>query len=542
MLKRIVILVISLIFTFSSFTACSDQNSDSRKKNAKILNLTIGPEPETIDSALNSSNDGMTYITHFFEGLICVDKNDNPIAGTADKWEVSADKTKYKFHIRNKAKWSDGKAVKAQDYEYAWKRILNPKTASPYSTMLYYLKNGKEYNNGKVNADEVGVKAIDDRTLEITLKAPVVYFLSVLTHHSYMPVRKDIIEKYGDKWTQSPKSYVSNGAYKMKAWKHKDVLKMVKNKNYWNTKNIKIKEINWKLIEDDNAALNAYESGELDGVLNRHVPINEIKRLTDEGKIKFYPMLSNYYVDLSINKKPVDNIKLRKALSLAIDRKLLVNSIIQTGGKPAVGVVPYSTKGAEKGKDFRSEKEAKKFLKPTADVKAAKKLLKEAGYPNGKGLAGLEYIYNTASNHQKVAEFLQEQWKKNLGIEVKISNMEWKTIIPKRQAHDFIMARAGWAADYNDPMTFLEYFVQGDGNNDPDYNNENYNTLIEKAKLESDNQKRMQYLHEAEATIMNDMPIIPLFFDANYQLESKKLKGMVTSNLSIYYLHYATFK
>jgi oligopeptide transport system substrate-binding protein len=539
MLRKSISLVLVVLLIMSVITACGDTGSEENDTN--VLNLTVGPEPETIDPTLNTSSDGGTYITHFFEGLTKTDNEGNAVSGVAEKWDISEDGTKYTFYLRSDAKWSDGENVTAQDFEYGWKRILNPETASDYASMLFPLVNGEEYNAGEADAEDVGVKAVDDTTLEVTLKAPTVYFLTMLFHSTYMPIREDIIEEYGDKWTQSPDSYVSNGAYKMKEWKHNDVITMEKNENYWDADNIKIEEVNWKLLEDDVAALNAYDSGELNGLFEQ-IPVTEMKPLLDEGKAEVAPMLGTYYIEFCVDKDPVNDAKVRKALSLAIDRQLLIDTVTQAGEKPATGMVPYGTSGAEEGTEYRDEEEAEEYIEATANIDEAKKLLEEAGYPDGEGFPSIELIYNTDTGHQKNMEFIQEQWKKNLNIDVKISNMEWKSIIPKRQEHDFTIARAGWVADYNDPMTFLELFTIGNGNNDSNYNSEEYTDLIKKVQLEADANERMKLMHEAESILMEDMPIIPIYFYVSKYMVNDNLEGLYVSNLGIYHLDFATFE
>jgi oligopeptide transport system substrate-binding protein len=539
MLRKSISLVLVVLLIMSVITACGDTGSEENDTN--VLNLTVGPEPETIDPTLNTSSDGGTYITHFFEGLTKTDNEGNAVSGVAEKWDISEDGTKYTFYLRSDAKWSDGENVTAQDFEYGWKRILNPETASDYASMLFPLVNGEEYNAGEADAEDVGVKAVDDTTLEVTLKAPTVYFLTMLFHSTYMPIREDIIKEYGDKWTQSPDSYVSNGAYKMKEWKHNDVIAMEKNENYWDADNIKIEEVNWKLLEDDVAALNAYDSGELNGLFEQ-IPVTEMKPLLDEGKAEVAPMLGTYYIEFCVDKDPVNDAKVRKALSLAIDRQLLIDTVTQAGEKPATGMVPYGTSGAEEGTEYRDEEEAEEYIEATANIDEAKKLLEEAGYPDGEGFPSIELIYNTDTGHEKNMEFIQEQWKKNLNIDVKISNMEWKSIIPKRQEHDFTIARAGWVADYNDPMTFLELFTIGNGNNDSNYNSEEYTDLIKKVQLEADANERMKLMHEAESILMEDMPIIPIYFYVSKYMVNDNLEGLYVSNLGIYHLDFATFE
>jgi oligopeptide transport system substrate-binding protein len=530
------LMLVAVCMIATAFAGCGGAGVTSSKDTVSVIDAG---EPQTMDPAHNSSVDGSTKILHLFEGLTRVDKDGKTVPGIAEKWDISADGLTYTFHLRN-SKWSDGQPLKAQDFQYEWLRVLDQKTASEYAFLLFYIKNAEEFNSGKAKAEDVGIKATNDNTLVVTLKAPCTYFLDLCNQVTYAPVRQDLVEKNGDKWTQDPTTYIGNGAYKLVSWKHNDVIEMTKNDNYWDSKNAAfIKNINFKLVEDQNAALSGFESGEIDGLLNNQVPVTEIKRLMKENQLKLYPSLGIYYFEFSVKNAPFDNVKLRQAMSLAIDRDYLVQNIAGAGQKPANAFVPYGTKGVDPSKDFRSESGAGDFISSKPDIEKAKKLLADAGYPDGKGLPAIEVVYNTNTNHQKISEYLQEQWKKNLGIDVKISNMEFKVLIPKRQKHDFQISRAGWMADYNDPMTFLDIFTQGNGNNDCDFDNPQYEKLIAEARSTGDNKVRMKDFHDAEKILMDEMPVIPLYYYTTYQLENPKLKNMFVSPQGFDYLMYA---
>ncbi|MCX7745777.1 MAG: peptide ABC transporter substrate-binding protein [Clostridia bacterium] len=533
MSKKVLSAVLILTLFVLALSGCGGVKSSK-----DTLNLIIGPEPDTIDPALCTTADSITYVAHMFEGLTKVDKSGETIPGTAKDWEISKDKLTYTFHIRKDAKWSDGVPVKAQDFEYAWKRVLDPQTASPYAYQLYYIKNAAEYNQGNSKADEVGVKAADESTLIVTLNVPVAYFLGLTNFVTYMPVRKDLIEKQGDKWTQSGDSYIGNGAYKMVNWKHKDIIEMTKNENYWDSKNIAINNLKWKLIGDKNAAYNAYDAGEVDALLNDMIPSSEIKSLVSSGKAQTQPLLSTTYIQLNVKKAPFDNLKVRHALGLALDRSVL-KRVGVVEGKPAVGFVPYSVPGASIGKDFRSEAENSKYILETADVNEAKKMLTEAGFPDGKGFPTVEISVDNSEGSRKVMESIQQQWKTNLGINVKISAMEWTSLMPKIASNDFDLAGLSWVADYADPMTFLGLFATDNGNNNTGYTNTEFEKLIKQAS-ETDNQEvRMKAMHDAEKILLNDMPMIPLLFGSIAHLENPALKGVYHSPLGTVYMHYA---
>ncbi|MCX7920766.1 MAG: peptide ABC transporter substrate-binding protein [Clostridia bacterium] len=539
MLRKVLAMVVAASVFASAFVGCgsSDDKDSGNTSEKSTVSATVGPEPETIDPALNTSADGSIYLVHTFEGLTKVGSDGKTIAGAAKEWKISDDGLKYTFTIRDDAKWSDGKPVTAQDFEYAWKRALDPATASDYATQLYYLKNGEEFNQGKAKADDVGVKAKDEKTLEVDLKVPTVYFLDLTNFPTYFPVRKDIIEKYKDKWTQSAESYISNGAYKMTEWKHNAEIVMTLNENYWDKKDIKIKEIHWKLTDDHAAALNAFESGEHD-FNDGQVPTEEFPKLIADGKTTPVNELGVNAVVLNVNKAPVNDLKVRKALSLAIDRKFIVEKVQRGGQKTAVGFVPYGMPGLDTAKDFRTEAGAESYFTETADIEGAKKLLAEAGYPEGKGLPEIEYSNNTNAVNNKLAEALQEQWAK-IGVKAKISNMEWSVFIPYRQEKKHTIARYSWSGDYMDPMTFMDIWLTGNGNNDSGWSNKEYDSLIAEAKSTNDQAKRMAALHKAEKILMEELPVIPISYRLKNSLVNPKLKGVYQNPLGQVFFHYA---
>jgi oligopeptide transport system substrate-binding protein len=514
-----------------------EKRDDKAEKKTAIV-ATVGPEPETIDPALNTAVDSANYINHVFEGLTRIDKNGKTVAGVAKEWIISDDGAKYTFFLREDAKWSDGKRVTAHDFEYAWKRALDPEVASWYAYMLYYLKNAEEYNMGKVDPDDVGVRAIDDMTLEVVLKTPTSYFLDLCNFPTYMPVRKDVIEKYGDKWTLSAESYVGNGPYRLMEWNHDSDIIMKRNENYWDEGSLGgISRIRFVLTDDNAAALNAFESGE-HNYNDDLIPAEELPRLISDGKTVSSPELSVNYVVFNVKKPPLDNPKVRKALSLAIDRKFIVKNVLQGGQKVAVGFIPYGTPGLDPSKDFRAEEESASFLSETADIEEAKKLLAEAGYPDGKGLPEIEYSTNSDSINNRLAEALQAQWAQ-IGVKVKISTMEWKVFGPYRAEQKYTIARGAWAADYIDPMTFLDMFLSNSPNNEAAWSNERYDELIKKAQSTNDQQIRMPAMHEAEKILLEEMPISPISFPNRNILIDPKLKGVYRNAMGFVYFQFA---
>ncbi|WP_346936627.1 peptide ABC transporter substrate-binding protein [Clostridium sp.] len=548
---RIMALIMTAIMTGTLLLGCTKTKGNEGEKpgdgNTPVVEETIeqkivynlGADPKTIDPQLNSAVDGSTIIHNAFEGLMREDENSKIVPGTAEKYEVSDDGTVYTFHLRENAKWSDGKPVVAGDFVYAWKRALNPEVAAEYAYQLFYIKNGAAYYNKEkigdkvATADDVGVKAIDDKTLEVTLEAPVPYFLSLAAFPTYFPVREDVIEGNEEKWTLKPDTYISNGPFKMSEWKEKESITFVKNENYWDAKNVKLETLEVRLIDDQITYLNAFKSGEVDII--ESPPQAEIPTLLDEGTAKIYPYLGTYFyvINVSDKAKEVDpkaaealsKPKFRKALSLAIDKQLIVDKVAQGGQTPANSYVPAGILDSA-GKEFKKDSSSK-----GTDIEEAKKLLAEAGYPNGEGAPTITFTFNTDQGHQNIAQAVQDMWKTNLGINVELKNEEWAVFQDTRTNFQYSMARHGWIADYNDPMTFLDMWTTGNGQNNSGYSNKEYDKLIAEAKVELDDTKRTELLHKAEDILMDESPVIPLYYYTNVLCIDKNVKGTYKSPL-----------
>lgn len=548
--KKLLALFISTLFVTSLLWGCGSsessegtgdtgntenaENNDAEKESTvsveqKIV-YNLGADPKTIDPQLNSAVDGSTIIHNAFEGLMREDSNSNIESAVAESYDLSEDGTIYTFHLRD-CKWSDGELVKAGDFEYAWKRALNQDTAAEYAYQLFYLKNGEKYNAGEVTADDVGVKALDDKTLEVTLESPVPYFLSLAAFPTYFPVRQDVVEANGDKWTLSPETYISNGPFKMSEWKEKESITFVKNENYWQADQVKLDTLVFRLIDDEATYLGAFKSGELDII--ESPPTTEIPTLLAEGTAEIYPYLGTYFYVFNVSENHYDETayqflsdpKVRKALALAIDRTLIVEKVAQGGQTPAESYVPKGIVDTEGNEFFKS------YFSSTVDIEQAKKLLEEAGYPNGEGAPTITFTYNTGSGHQMIAQAIQDMWKNNLGINIELKNEEWAVFQDTRNNFNYSIARHGWIADYNDPMTFLDMWVTGSGQNNAGYSSPKYDELISKAKSELDAAKRTELLHEAEDVLMEDMPILPIYYYTNVICANPKVQGFYKSPL-----------
>ncbi|TZE82874.1 peptide ABC transporter substrate-binding protein [Calorimonas adulescens] len=544
MKRRFIIMLAALLVLSMALSACSGQTThqnqesqQSGKQTAPIeITYNLQTEPRSVDPAKNTAIDGGTVIYHVFEGLTRLDKNNKAEPAVAEKWDVSSDGLTYTFHLRDGVKWSDGKPVTAKDFEYAWKRVLNPDTGSEYAYQLYYIKNGEKYNKGEAKAEDVGVVAKDDKTLELTLESPTPYILELLAFFTYMPVRQDIVEKDPDGWAQNPETYIGNGAFVMKEWNHNDSIVFEKNPNYWDAGRIKPDKLTFVMINDASTELAAFDNNQID--FGDNPPANDFPRLREDGVLHIDPSLATYGYVFNTKKAPFDNPKVRKAFSLAIDRKAIVETPPQVGQKPAGGWVPPGLPDADATKDFR-EIGGDYYDVNKASVEEAQKLLAEAGYPGGKGLPEITLLYNTSEGHKQIAEMLQEMWKKNLGVEVKLANEEWQVFLDDRANGNYQIARLGWFADYIDPMTFLDMFTTGSGNNDSGWSNKEYDDLIDKAKRTTNAAERMQYMHQAENILMDEMVVIPIYFYVNSYIVKPNLKGYHVDPLGYTYFHEA---
>jgi len=373
---------------------------------------------------------------------------------------------------------------------------------------------------------DVGVKAVDAKTLQVDLQSPTVYFLNLTAFPTLMPVCKAVVSK-NDKWASDVKTYVTNGPFKLTEWSHNEKMVFEKNPTYWDKDKVKLTKITYYMVEDSTTALSMFQSGQLDA--SSTVPIAELPKLVASGDAQILPYLGTYYYQVNVTKKPFSDVRVRKALNLAIDRKSITQSITQGGQIPALAYVPYGIADALPGSDFRKASQ-EGFYKDN-DLTTAKALLAEAGYPDGKGFPAFILLYNTSNAHKSIAEAIQQMWNKNLGITCTLKSEEWGVYLDDRTNLNYSVARAGWIGDYMDPNTFLDMWVTGGGNNDTGWGNKSYDALIAKAKATVDPKARMAALHDAEKILMTDMPILPIYYYTNTVLLKKSIKNFYQSTL-----------
>ncbi|MDZ5033935.1 peptide ABC transporter substrate-binding protein [Clostridium perfringens] len=534
-LRKICAIALTLALGMSVFAGCGKDNSvDSGRK----LIYNLGSDPETIDPTLNTAAESGTIIDNAFEGLMRLDENEKAKPGVAEKMDVSDDKLVYTFKLRKDAKWSDGKDVTAKDFEYSWVRALTKETAAEYAYQFFYIKNAKNFYDGKAKREDLGIEVVDDHTLKVTLESPTDYFPELTAFTNYVPLREDIVSANPDTWATNPETYVSNGPFKLVQWDMKDQLIFEKNDNYWNKKEIKLPGIVYKLVTDQNTAYASLKSGEFDMVDT--VPPAEIESGKNEGLVTIYPNLATYMLAFNVGKqdsisspevkKALSNKKVRQALSLAIDRKGIVEKVTKAGQVPAYSYVPKGILNS-KGEEFAS----KEYFNPNqANTEEAKKLLAEAGYPNGEGLPTFEFMYNTEGSHKDIAQVIQQDWAK-IGVKAELTNQEWKVFLNTRQQGGYQIARHGWNGDYVDPMTFLDLFETGGGNNDAGFSNAEYDKLLADARKETDANRRWELMRKAEDILMDEAPIIPLYYYTKVKGAKPEVKGVRVSMLGHVY-------
>lgn len=526
-------------------TAASDNNQTTAESTEagsttgeKILKVQVGPDPETVDPALNSAIDGGNMILHAFEGLLTLDENGQLKEGQAESWETSEDGLTWTFHLRDGLKWSDGTDLTAKDFVYSWQRVCDPNVAAPYAgTVLGMVKGYDEAVAGDIT--KLDVQAPDEKTVVVNLANPCSYFGELAAFATLNPVQQATVEANGDAWATSADTYISNGPFMMTEWVPGSHITFSKNPNYWNAEAIKLDKLEFELIEDSNAAYSAYTSGEVDMI--KDVPTEEIPSLQGNDDFHVEPIIGTYYVSLNLQKEYFQDARVRKALSLAIDRNYVANTLMQGTYSPASSIVGpgwLDTDGSSFAENANGGTPYIDNDNFDANLEEAKKLLEEAGYPNGEGFPQIEYTTNDAGYHKVVAEYLQQAWAA-IGIDLKVNIVEWASFTPMRRNGEFDVARNGWVGDYTDPSNILELFCTTNGNNDGKYTNADFDATIEDSRVTTDATTRSADLHKAEDTLMNDAGCIPIAYYNDFWLQSSKITGSWHSANGYWYFMYA---
>ena len=490
---------------------------------AQEMTFVLSDEPDGIDPTVTNNSFAMYVLCNCFDGLVTYDASGSIVPACAESWDISDDGTVYTFHLREGLKWSDGTPLTANDFVYSIQRVLTPATTAQYYSMMSdYIKGAKEFYEGTGTAEELGAKALDDNTLEITLLQPTSFFIDLVSMWCYFPVQKATIDANGDRWTASADTYVCNGPFKMEQINLGEGYVLVKNENYWDADNVTLEKLTFRFILDSATALTAYESGDVDGI--RSIPSADYARLVaSNAGVNVVPNYGTVYYNINCSKAPYNDPLVRKALNLAIDRKTIIENVVQIDATPAFS---YLAPGyGVNGKDI-TEGRGTFGLSETADVEAAQAALAEAGYPNGEGFPTLQLSYYSNDTVKKVVEAMAEMFKTNLNINVEISSNDWAIFYESVQAGDYEVAAMGWSADYLNPMSFLPLFKTGDSTNTAFYSNSKYDDLVNQVMLETDAAAAAELTLKADEVVSEDYACIPLYYKSNNYLMKDYISGV----------------
>jgi len=490
-------------------TPADDTPAEDVADGEKILRTNNASEPGTLDPALAKGTHESWVLNHTFEGLMKLDEDGMVVPGMAEDYELSDDDLTYTFTLRDDIKWSNGDDVTAHDFEFAWKRALDPDVAADYAFQIFYVKGGEAYNTGEGSLDDVMVTAVDDKTLEVVLESPTGYFLELTAFYTYFPVNKAVVEADED-WANNADTHVSNGPFDLTEWVHDASIKVRKNENYYDNENIKLDGIDFTIIEEASTTWQGYEGGEYDLLVDIPQAVTAEMVEEDNAELQIGKMVGTYYYNLNPEVKPLNNVKVRKALSMTIDRETITEKITQGGQIPAEGVVPLGIMD-EDGTEYRDKVDnAIEY-----NVEEGKKLLEEGLKEEGMTADDMKEIvllYNTDEGHAKIAQAVQDMWRQNLGIEIQLENVDFNVKLDREQKGDYAISRAGWVGDYVDPMTFIDLWWSESSFNDVNYNNPEYDALVAKTKSTADQNVRFEAMREAENMFMADMPVLPVYF------------------------------
>jgi oligopeptide transport system substrate-binding protein len=516
------LVIFSGIILIAISSSCSldwESNVDSGNRD-QILHYGNGEEPQEIDPHLTTGIPEFNIQLALFEGIVSKHPSDLSIQpGVAESWDISDDQLTYTFHFRDNARWSNGDPVTAHDFVYSWERALRPELGSLYSYMFTYIKNADEFVKGRLkDFSKVGIKALDERTLQVELNAATPFFLQLLDHHSYYPVHPPTIEKFGgmlkrgSQWSR-PGNFVGNGSFVLKEWKLNRILIVEKSQTYWDADKVKLKEIYFYPIQNISTEERMFRAGQLH--VTSTAPNEKIAeyRKTNPGSLNITPYLGTYFYRFNTKVKPLDDVRVRRALSMSINRKQIVEHITKGGQIPAYTFTPPNTNG------FTS------VAKFEYDIEAAQKLLAEAGYPDGKGFPKLEIIYNTSESHRMIAIAIQQMWKKALNINITLANQDWQVYLENETQGNYQISRAGWIGDYLDPNNFLDMLLTDGGNNRTRWSNSEYDANIATAALTVEKQERFKLFQRNEQILVEEAPVMPIYTYTRVFLINPSVKG-----------------
>jgi len=474
-----------------------------RKEPRADIVIVNGAEPESLDPAIMTGQPDIRVVMSLFEGLTRYDPvTGDGVAGLADHWEISPDRLTYTFHLRSNAVWSTGERIAARDVIYSWLRALNPMTAADYAGQLFFVENAEEYNSGKVkDPSSVGVRALDDLTVRVRLKSPCPFFLDLCAFPTLAVVPRNWIEKYGDRWIMTPPVPVS-GPYTLEAWRIHDKIRIRKNPRYWDAANTHSEIIDLLPVDSATIALNLYETRQADIIWDKNViPLELMDLLRNRPDCHTFPFLGNYFFRFNVTRPPLNDARVRRALALCVDRKRIVSKLCKAGETAADRMTPDGTANSEPAQGLGF------------DPVQGRRLLAEAGFPNGQGFRTLDYLFNNSKQNEQMAIEMQEMWQRELGVRIQLRQVEWKVYLVAQSALDYDLSRSSWVADYNDPNTFLDMWTSNNGNNRTGWKNARYDELMAEGNRQTDLKKRAKLLAEAETLLVRDeVPVVPIYF------------------------------
>lgn len=506
-------------------TEAEQQAPSGESKLAAVQEIVRGngAEVSSLDPHKTQGVPESHVIRDLLEGLVNQDADGNVIPGVAESWETE-DNKKYVFHLRKDAKWSNGDPVTAHDFEYSFKRVTDPATASPYSWYMEYTKmvNAKDIVAGNKDKETLGIKAIDDHTLEVQLETAVPYFVKMMGHTTVKPVHRATVEKFGDQWTK-PENFVGNGAYVVDNWVVNERIELKRNEQYWDNENTTLDKVTFLPIENQVAEMNRFLAGEID--MTYEIPNEHYRRLKQEhsDQLSVVGNLCTYYYIFNSNREPFNDLRVRKALSFAIDRGVVTEALLGQGQKPAYFLTPEITAGFDPvAPDYASMTQEERDAE-------AKRLLEEAGF-SAENPLDFKLLYNTSENHKKIAVAIGQMWKDKLGVEVELDNQEWKTYLSTKDEGNFDVARAGWCGDYNEASSFLTLMKSNNTTGGIHYGSAAYDEIINNAMNSTSEEERNQLYLDAEAQLAKDMPIAPIYQYVKARLLNPKVGGFPANN------------
>jgi oligopeptide transport system substrate-binding protein len=492
----------------------------SGEPEAGVLRAGIGGEPRDLDPHTVTGTPEVQVILSLMEGLVTYHPTDDaiPYPGAAERWEVSEDGRTWRFFIREGARWSNGDPLTAEDFVYSWRRVLHPDLGNEYADWMYMIENAEAYHRGEMaDIARVGITAEEPRILRVDLVEPVADFLKMLLNHTFLPVHRATIEAHGGPgvrssgWTR-PGSYVGNGAFRLVAWRPNSVIRVEPNPYYWDAETVQLKAIEFYPIEDENTEMRAFESGQLH--VTNSVPVNMRAHYRERfpEKIRFDPFAGVYFYRINTTRPPLDDVRVRRALSLAIDRRQIIEQLLRGGERVATAMAPAGIGG---------------YQPPVVTDHSpaeARRLLAEAGYPDGEGFPTVELLFNTSDNHRKIAEAIQNMWRRELGIDITLTNKEWKVYLDTVKNLRYDIARAGWIGNLY-PFSFLRTLLSYSPNNDTGYADPEYDRLLEASVNTLDREERYRLVHAAEKRMLEAEPIIPIYWYTNVYLIDPRVKN-----------------